>query len=236
MSMFKSVTVILLMIFPLSVAAQTLPVAEKKESTRQSVSNSLRGKHSIALGIGLLGKMTVRNEVSAGGVTNSVEEREFLGSIAYTYWLENNLGFNFSLGVLGIDVTNSVKGSEVSTETGTVLPMLFGVKYQPFRLTTSDVLRPYVLASVGPLFGSATMNRVGVKIESESYLEAALSSRLGAWTCYSANGLRSVLVLAIILLPILKGLSDRRRTIAVPSSPYLLESFLGTGKNNGMEA
>jgi hypothetical protein len=179
MSMFKSVTVILLMIFPLSVAAQTLPVAEKKESTRQSVSNSLRGKHSIALGIGLLGKMTVRNEVSAGGVTNSVEEREFLGSIAYTYWLENNLGFNFSLGVLGIDVTNSVKGSEVSTETGTVLPMLFGVKYQPFRLTTSDVLRPYVLASVGPLFGSATMNRVGVKIESESYLEAALSSRLG---------------------------------------------------------
>ena len=179
MSMFKSVTVILLMIFPLSVAAQTLPVAEEKESARQSVSNSLRGKHSIALGIGLLGKMTVTNEVSAGGVTNSVEERELLGSIAYTYWLENDLGFNFSLGVLGIDATNSVQGSEVSTETATVVPLLFGVKYQPFRLTTSDVLRPYVLASVGPLFGSATINRVGVNIESESYSETALGSRLG---------------------------------------------------------
>ena len=179
MSMFKFVTVILLMIFPLSVAAQTLPVAEEKESTRQSVSNSLRGKHSIALGIGLLGKMTVTNEVSAGGVTNSVEERELLGSIAYTYWLENDLGFNFSLGVLGIDFNNSVKGSEVSTETATVVPLLFGVKYQPFRLTTSDVLRPYVLASVGPLFGSATINRVGVNIESESYSETALGSRLG---------------------------------------------------------
>jgi len=35
-----------------------------------------------------------------------------------------------------------------------------------------------------------------------------------------------VLALAIILLPILENVSDRRRTIAVPSSPYLLESFL----------
>jgi hypothetical protein len=177
--MFKFVMVILLMIFPLSVTAQTLSTTEKKESTSQSVANSLRGKHGIALGIGLLGKMAVTNEVSAGSVTNRVDGGEFLGSITYTYWLENDLAVNFSLGLLGVDVTNSVQGSEVSTETATVVPMLFGVKYQPFRLTADDVLRPYVAASVGPLFGTTTINRAGVNVEAEVYSETVLGSRLG---------------------------------------------------------
>lgn len=179
MSIFKVVTVILLMIFSLSVAAQTLPAAEKKESPNQSISNSLRGKHSISLSAGILGGMTVTNEVSAGGETNTVVGNEFLGSIAYTYWLENNLAVNVSLGLLSMDVTNSVQGSEVSTETATVVPLLFGVKYQPFRLTASDVLRPYVAASVGPFFGSQTMERVGVNVETEVYSETALGSRVG---------------------------------------------------------
>jgi len=177
--MFKVVTVILLIIFPLSVTAQTLPAAEKKEFANQSISNSLRGKHGIALSAGILGGVTVTNEVSAGGETNSVEGTEFLGSIAYTYWIENDLAVNFSLGLLSIDVTNSVQGSEESTETATVVPVLFGVKYQPFRLTTSDALRPYVVASVGPFFGTETMNRAGVNEETEVYSETALGSRLG---------------------------------------------------------
>lgn len=179
MSMFKVVSVILLMIFPFSVTAQTLPAAEKKEFASQSISNSMRGKHGTALNAGILGGVTVANEVSVGGVTNSVEERGFLGSIAYTYWIENDLAVNFSLGLFSMDVTNSVQGSEVSTETATVVPLLFGVKYQPFRLTASDVLRPYVAASVGPFFGSQTMERVGVNVETEVYSETALGSRVG---------------------------------------------------------
>ncbi|MGB2697509.1 MAG: outer membrane beta-barrel protein [Candidatus Zixiibacteriota bacterium] len=177
--MFKVVTVILLMIFPLSVTAQTLPAAEKKEYASQSISNSLRGKHSIAVSAGILGGVTVENEVSAGGEITSVVGNEFLGSIAYTYWLENGLGVNFSIGLLSLDVTNSVQGSEVFTETATVVPLLFGVKYQPFRLTDTDVLRPYVAASVGPFFGTATISRAGVNTETEVYSETALGSRLG---------------------------------------------------------
>ena len=179
MSLFRVVTVILLMIFLLSAAAQTLPAAEKKESANRSISNPLRGKHSIAISAGMLGKMTVTNVVSAAGETNRVEAREFLGSFAYTYWLENDLAVNFSVGILGMDVTNSVYGSEVSTETATVVPLLFGVKYQPFTVTESDVLRPYVAASMGPFFGTKTMNRVGAEVETEVYSETALGSHLG---------------------------------------------------------
>ena len=180
MSMFKIITVILLMIFPLSVMAQTLPSAEKKEFSDQSISNSLRGKHSISLSAGILGGVTVENEVSPNGEITSVVGEEFLGSIGYTYWLENDLATKFCIGLLSLDVTNSVQGSEVSTETATVVPLLFGIKYQPFRLTESDVLKPYVTASVGPFFGSETMNRAGVNTETEVYSETAIGSHLGA--------------------------------------------------------
>jgi hypothetical protein len=72
-----------------------------------------------------------------------------------------------------------VHGSEVSTETAAVIPLLFGVKYQPFKLTARDVLRPYITASVGPFFGTESMNRAGVITETENYSETALGSRLG---------------------------------------------------------
>lgn len=180
MSVFKAVTVILLMIFPLSVMAQTLSAAEKTEYANQSISNSLGGKHSIALSAGILGGVTVTNEVSASGEITSVVGNEFLGSIGYIYWLENNLAVNFSVGLLSMDVTNSVQGSEASSQTATVVPLLFGVKYQPFRVTESDVLRPYVAASVGPFFGTETLSRAGVNAETEVYSETALGSRLAA--------------------------------------------------------
>jgi hypothetical protein len=179
MSILKIVKVILLIILPLSLMAQTLPAAEKKEYANRSISNSLRGKHSISLSAGILGGVTVENEVSPGGEINSVVGEEFLGSIAYTYWLENHVAVNFSLGLLSLDVTNSVQGLEESTETVTVVPLLFGVKYQPFRLTPRDVLRPYLTASVGPFFGTQTMDRVGVNVETEVYSETALGSRVG---------------------------------------------------------
>jgi len=179
MSVFKIIKVVLLMILSLSIAAQTLPAAEKKEYKSQSVSNSLRGRHSISLSAGILGGVTVENEISPGGEITSVVGSEFLGSIAYTYWLENDLAVNFSIGLLSLDVTNSVQGMEESTETATVVPLLFGVKYQPFRLNASNVLRPYIAASIGPFFGTETMNRTGVNIETETYTETALGSRLG---------------------------------------------------------
>jgi hypothetical protein len=106
MSMFKSIIMILLMIFLLSIAAQTLPAAEKNEYANQPISNSLRGKHNIALNAGVLAGMAVPNDVSAGGETNRVEGTEFLGSIGYSYWLENDLAVNLSLGLLSLDVTN----------------------------------------------------------------------------------------------------------------------------------
>lgn len=185
----KAVVVIFLATFSIPVMAQTLPTPEKAGSTGQVVSNSLRGKHCIELDIGLLSEMSATSEVSAGGVTTRSEGNGLIGSIAYTYWLERNLGINFSVGALDADATTSVSGSGVFVESAAVVPVLFGLKYQPFRLTVNDVLRPYLSASVGPYFGFASNVRTGVTTATESFSETALGSHLGAGLDWSLSKL-----------------------------------------------
>jgi hypothetical protein len=180
MSLFKVVIAIILITFPLSVAAQTLTLTEKSQTTDKLVSNPLRGKHGIELSIGLLSEISASSEVSAGNVTTKSEANGLMGSIAYNYWLENDVAINFLVGLLDVDATTTVDGSETSVEFSSVSPMLFGVKFQPFGQAVSDVLRPYVSVSVGPYFGFSSDVRTGVNAETESYTETALGSRLGA--------------------------------------------------------
>ena len=179
MSGFKAVIVLFFITVPISVMAQTLPTPEMTESTNQFVSNSLRGKHRVDLSIGLLSEMSATNEVSTGTLTTRSKGNGSIGSIGYTYWLEDDLAINFSVGVIDADATTSVGGSGVSAESAVVVPVLFGVKYQPFRLTASEVLRPYVSVSVGPFFGFASDVRTGVATGTKSFSETALGSRLG---------------------------------------------------------
>jgi len=180
MSIFRAVIAIILITFPVSVAAQTLTLAEKTETTSPSVSNSLRGKHGIELSIGLLSEISASSEVSAGNVTTKSEANGLMGSIAYNYWLENDLAINVLVGLLDVDATSTVDGSDTFVEFSSVSPMLFGVQFQPFGQAVSDVLRPYFSASVGPYFGHSSNVRTGVNTETESYTETALGSRFGA--------------------------------------------------------
>jgi len=178
MSLFKAVLVISLMIFPIPVIGQTLPTPEETESAERSASNSLRGKHCIELTAGLLSEISATHEVSAGGVTTKSKADGLIGSIGYTYWFENDWGITFSVGVSDADATTSTSGSDVLVESAVVVPVLFGVKYQPSRLIHSDVMSPYVSASVGPYSGFASNVRTGATTTVESISETALGSRL----------------------------------------------------------
>lgn len=179
MSLFKVVTVMSLIFFPVSVATQTLPLTEKTEATSRSVPNSLRGKHAIELGIGLLSEVRSSTAVSAGNMTTESDANGLIGSIIYTYWLEDNVGIHITTGVLDVDATTAVDGSETFVEASTVVPMLFGVKYQPFGHPIGDTMRPYLSASVGPYFGFASDVRTGATTSTRSYTETTVGSRLG---------------------------------------------------------
>lgn len=177
-SMFRAVAVISLMILSISLMGQTLSAPEAVASADRPASNSLRGKHCIEITAGLLSEMSATQEVSVGNVTAKSEADGFLGSIGYTYWVENDWGITFSAGVSDVDATVSASGSVTFTQSATVVPVLFGVKYQPSELIDSDVVRPYASVSVGPYFGSSSTVRTGVTTIVENRSEAAIGSRL----------------------------------------------------------
>ncbi|MFQ5631393.1 MAG: hypothetical protein ACE5I1_21685 [bacterium] len=139
----------------------------------------MRGKHQIQLSFGLLSDYGVDNEVSAGSTTNFVGGGGLFGSVAYSYWVEHNLAIGITVGVLGSEVNTSINGREVSVETASVVPVLFGVKYQLGEMATSASLRPYLFASAGPCIGSATRSRAGTNLGSEILTETVLGAQLG---------------------------------------------------------
>jgi outer membrane protein W len=169
MTMFKAGVMCLLMVFPISVGAQT----------ETSAKRTLQGKHRVELGVGLLGGLSSSNEVSVDGVSTISDADGLVGSIAYTYYFNRDFGFTVSAGLLSANATTSVSGSGATVESASVVLMLFGVKYQPPKLSLNNVLRPYASASIGPYFGSASNVQAGVTTSAESYSETALGSRLG---------------------------------------------------------
>jgi hypothetical protein len=140
----------------------------------------LRGKHGIGIGVGLLSEMAVTNEISTGGVTTESSMSGLAGFIEYAYWIEDNMAFNFGVGAIGADARTSTGVSGVTTETAVVVPMLFGVKYQPFQFSASNAMRPYLTVAVGPCFGFASNVKVGLTTGTETYSETALGARLYA--------------------------------------------------------
>jgi hypothetical protein len=156
-----------------------LPLAEGKESPDQFEANSWRGKHNIQLGIGLLSDYGVETEASAVNVASIAGGEGLLGSIAYSYWARDDLAIGISVSVIGSEVSNSVSGSKVSSEASSVVPVLFGIKYQPLGMAISEGVRPYLFTSVGPCIGSATRSFTTAGLKNETYSETALASHFG---------------------------------------------------------
>ena len=177
-SMLRAVLVISLMIFPISAVGQTLPTPQETEPGDRPVSNSLRGRHCIEVTAGLLSEISATQEVTAGNVTTKSEANGFLGSVGYTYWVENDWGITFSVGVSDMDASVSTSGSGTSVIAAEVMPILFGVKYQPSGLIDSDVARPFASVSAGSYLGSSSEVRTGVTTVVEARSETALGSRL----------------------------------------------------------
>lgn len=178
MSLVKAVVVISLIAFPISVMGQTLPAAQEAKSADRSASESLRGKHGIELTMGLLSGVSSTTEVYPGDVSTKSEANGLIGSIGYTYWLEDDWAISVSTGVVDADATVSAGGGGTFVESAAVVPILFGVKYQPSRLIDSDVVRPYLSASVGPYLGFASNVWTGTVTSVESRAETALGSRI----------------------------------------------------------
>ncbi len=90
----------------------------------------------------------VRQSVGSGLLRQSVEN--LMGSIAYTYQLNENLALMVRWAGLIAEVEQNVGVIGTSQSVVIVMPLLFGVRYY-WPLAPSP-FRPYVVASAGPYF------------------------------------------------------------------------------------
>lgn len=165
-----------LVLIPLLFVPTTILGQEVEQQTDVAI-YSLKGRHSIDISFGLLSDLNSSASVTIGGVHTRSSGNGFLGSVIYAYWLEDELAVSINVGVQNADAQISVSGLNVVTESAVIIPVLFGVKYQVFRITEHNNFRPYVSVSVGPYFGFASNVRTGYGVSSESISEAALGSR-----------------------------------------------------------
>ena len=138
------------------------------------------GRHGIELGIGLLDNTKGEVSVTGAGTTTSTTGTGVGGAFSYTYWLADNLGLAAQVGVVDVDASISVAGTHSDIRSATVVPLLFGVKYQPFRFKGAGRLRPWLSAAIGPYIGTASAISSGVGNASvSSHTEAAFGGRGG---------------------------------------------------------
>jgi len=154
--------------------------AQQSTNLEKSTVTSLQGKNSIAVSIGLLIQVNSTNEATLNGIDSNNRVDGTAGSLTYTYWLQPDWAINFSIGILGAEANASVTGSEFSAETGSVIPILFGVRYQPSGLALSHSLRPYLSGAVGPYWGFATKNNTRPFLTNKTISETALGLRVAA--------------------------------------------------------
>jgi outer membrane protein W len=178
MSLLRTIIVILIISIPISAMGETLAANQEKGFTTHSSTASLKGKHGIELSLGLLSEISSTTEVSMGDVTTKSDANGFIGSFGYTYWLEDDWAIEISAGVLDADATVTTNNQGTFVESAVVIPILLGVKYQPYEIFHSDVVRPYVSASVGPYLGFASNVWTGTNTSVEARSETALGSRL----------------------------------------------------------
>jgi len=157
----------------------TIPFAgsARGEDASPKSTRTFLNKHRIDLNVSLLSEINATSEVTFAGTTTRGDANGVVGGVAYTYYASRDFGLGVSVGVMDADATTSVTGTGTSVEAASVVPLLFGVKYQPALFTVGEALRPYASISAGPYFGTASNVRSGLTTSTESLTETAIGAR-----------------------------------------------------------
>jgi hypothetical protein len=146
----------------------------------QNNSSKLRTENNIEIRIGLMTKFTSENNFSIRGVAVKSGNKGLLGAVSYTRWLNNDLGLTVFSGLLNVSADVLVSAGSVKTQSATIIPFLFGVKYEPFEVNNSNKVTTYITALAGPVLGNATNVIINSSVTTQSISETAFGSFLGA--------------------------------------------------------
>ncbi len=141
---------------------------------------SLTGRHCIQLSAGLL-DWSSNHSTATGSAKSDIGSIGFVGSVAYSYWVRNDLAVGVTLGVMDVGVTASARTGDINSKAAVVTPVLIGATLYPRALAISESILPFISASAGPYVGSSTNSVVSAgSVSNESVSEAVLGGRLGA--------------------------------------------------------
>lgn len=159
----------------LAAGAQQDPV---REAERPSLTRA--GRHAIELGVGVAGGTTASISAGPGGATTEAGTA-VSGALSYSYWIAERVAITAQVGVASVDATVSSGTTSSSVRSATVVPLLFGAKYQPFSIAGAERLRPYLSGAIGPFIGTdAGVGTQGGTATVGSRTEVALGGRIGA--------------------------------------------------------
>ncbi|RMF67736.1 MAG: hypothetical protein D6743_04425 [Calditrichaeota bacterium] len=154
--------------------------AQETTNAQETGVASLKGRHSVAASVGLMVEANSSQVVSVDGIRSGQRATAPLGMLSYIHWFQRDWAVTLSGGLLSAEATSSVNGPNVSSETGSVIPILFGIRYQPAALALSPAVRPYFSGSVGPYLGVGTRSGTGTVTGSETISETAVGARVAA--------------------------------------------------------
>lgn len=148
-------------------------------TAQESSSNSLmslKGKHSIALNIGMLNQQ----EASVYNV-NVKAESNLIGGLYYNYWFQEEWALELYSGVLNAEVFSGVSITGVEQKAATVIPLLAGARYYPASFALAENVRPYITALVGVKMGHSSSNKVtlGLITATETKVQSVFASKFG---------------------------------------------------------
>ncbi len=162
-----------------------VPPAESHPAPRpapaEPAAHTRVGRHGFEIDANLLGTSEAGMHASMGSAEVSARGSGRGVQLTYSRWLDERAALQFSAGLLGADARVGAAGARTEVESAVVVPLLVGLKYQPFEFKSGDGVRPFVSAALGAYVG----NTAGVKAGAASsvvaaHSESVLGARVGA--------------------------------------------------------
>ncbi len=142
---------------------------------------SLEKRHQIELRIGGWSQVTdIRTEIGPQGVETSVGSNGFIGGFSYGHWLQEDLAFRISAGLMSLRINVQSSASGVSTNFAAVMPLLLGMRYYFPKSTQGEQFRPFAGASVGTFVGGQEIVRTGMTVVTDQRTEVAFGTEAEA--------------------------------------------------------
>jgi len=136
------------------------------------------GRHQLEVGPNIVGQSSTAS-VQVGGVTVSADEGNGVGgTFAYSYWLTDRVAFQISASAISTQASVNISGGTITNQSADVVPLLFGIKAQPFALRGTDAVRPFVSLAAGAFIGNSDQVVTGSTILVSSRSESVVGGHV----------------------------------------------------------